>query len=307
MPSHRTSQGTPNRSERRPGTSPPDSLRASWNNLQVVNQEVAAAYRKWYEAQNFLYTNVEDQAKCLAVAERRCGEYYHEIKKLAAKNIALQEELSKANGLFYTADHRAKELDAISTHLANDLERALAKIREIEVSSCEMDADNLALKQKLYEADERIRTLESRVVGADPHSANASGSENKAHELDAIDPKSPDVIITELRAKLTAKEEEYDRMVKEYNSALANASERISVAENEGKQFKNKENCQDNRETDSPISVTSKRASPSLGDGGGQNAEDSKTKAEYGKRYRRGKARMKKLGRNKPGLEIVCG
>jgi hypothetical protein len=50
--------------------------------------------------------------------------------------------------------------------------------------------------------------------------------------LDAVDQKSPDVIITELRAKLTEMEGEYDKIVEESKSAPVNASKRTSVAEN---------------------------------------------------------------------------
>jgi hypothetical protein len=109
------------------------------------------------------------------------------------------------------------------------------------------------------------------------------------------------VIITELRAKLTAMAGEYDKMVEEHNLALANAFERTSVAENKLKQV------EDNREADSTISVASKRASPSPGDGGGQKAEESKTNAEHGKRKcRRAKAKARKLGPINPDLGIVC-
>ena len=231
----------------------------------------------------------------------------------------MQEEVKKANELASAADHRAKELDAVSTDLAErnvslqqDLDQAHAKIREIraiEVSSCELVGGNLALQQDLYEAQNRIHTLESQVAGADPHSANAPGLENKAHELDTVDQKSPDARIMELHGKLTAMEREYKRMAEGYELALANASERISVAENKVRQFEDRENCRDNRETDSTISVASKGPSPSPGDGGGQNAEESKTNAKHQKRgqYKKKRPRAKKLSSTNPGVEIVCG
>jgi hypothetical protein len=245
--------------------------------------------------------------------EQRCREYYQayitkvdEMHKLATRNITLQQEIEKAEGLAEAADRKAKELDAVSTNLAERnvslqqaLDQAHERIRAIEVSSCELVGGNLALQQDLYKAHDRIHFLESRAAGADPPPADASGSENKAHELDAVDQKSPDVIITELRAKLTAMEEEYDKMVEE--PAPVNAFERTSVAENN----EDRENCQDNQETDSTILVASQRASPSPGDGGGPKAKESKTNAEQGKRgkCKRGKRRP---GKFNPRLGIVC-
>lgn len=295
----------------------------------MVNQQVAASTREWHDAQSFLGAKVDALMIYHGTMERRCKEYYQayitqvdEMHKLATKNITLQQEVEKAEGLTNAADRKVKELDAVSTSLAErnvslqqDLDQAHEKmcildrrIREVEVSSCELASGNLALQQDLCKAYERIHILESRVAGADPLSATASGSENKAHELATIDQKSPDVIITELRAKLTAMEGEYDKMVEESKSALANAFERTSVAENKLKQFEDRENCLDNRETDSTISVASKRASPSPGDGGGPKAEESKTNAKHGKRgqYRRGRGKQRKLGPTNPGLQIVC-
>jgi hypothetical protein len=49
--------------------------------------------------------------------EQKCREYYYEMYKFARKNIALQDELEKAKGSTDAADRRAKELDAVSTHL----------------------------------------------------------------------------------------------------------------------------------------------------------------------------------------------
>jgi len=161
-----------------------------------VNQQVAATYREWHEAQNSLSANVDALVSYHGIVELRCREYYHEMHKLATKNIALQEELGKAEGLTEAADRKAKELDAVSTHLAErnvslqeELDLAHEKIRVIEVSSCELVGGNLALQQDLYKANERIRILESRVAGADPPPADASGLENEAHELDAVDRK----------------------------------------------------------------------------------------------------------------------
>jgi hypothetical protein len=117
-----------------------------------VNQQVAATYREWHEAQNFLWANVDALVSYHGIVERRCREYYHEMHKLAPKNIALQKEVEKANGLTDAADRRAKELDAVSTHLAErnvslqeDLNQAHERIRAIEVSSCELVGGNLAL------------------------------------------------------------------------------------------------------------------------------------------------------------------
>jgi DNA repair exonuclease SbcCD ATPase subunit len=200
--------------------------------------------------------------------ERRCRDYYHEIRNLSARNIGLQKELEKANGLLNAADCKAKELDAVSTHLAErnvsleqDLDRALERneslrqdlneaherIKSMELSSCEVVRGNLVLQRDLYEAHEKIHNLENQVVRADPPSADASGSENKAQGLGA-------------------------------------------VAENQVKQFEDGENRDDNRETGSTISVVSNIASLSPR---GQNGEGNKP--GYGKRkqHKRAKHRAK--------------
>jgi hypothetical protein len=288
--------------------------------MQLANQQVAASYREWHDAQAFFGTILDALVSYIGPLERRCTEYHQacisqvdEMHKLATRNITLQQEVENAEGLTEQIDRQVKELNAVSTHLAErnvylqqDLEKTRRMLRENEVSSCELVGKNLALQQDLCAAQAKIQILERQVPGADPPPADTSKSENKAHELDVVDrkPQSPDATTPELRAQPTAMEGEYDKMVKESKSAPANDFAPTSVA---GTQFEGKENCLDNQETDSTILVASARVSPSLGDGG-PKADEGKTNAEPGKRRqgRRGR-KLKKSSSTNPGIRVVCG
>jgi hypothetical protein len=111
-----------------------------------------------------------------------------------------------------------------------------------------------------------------------------------------------------LYAKLMAIKGEYNNVMKKYKSILANILERISAVENKLKQFEDRENRLNNRESDSIISFVSKRASPSPDNGGHQKTAESKINAEYRKRKqpKRGKDRTRKLAPANPNLTIVC-
>jgi chromosome segregation ATPase len=255
-----------------------DASYKEWLDAQEpLRAKVDASYREWLDAQVFLGANVDALVSHQGIMERRYREYYqayitqvNDMHKLATRNTALKQEVEKAEASTDAADRKFKDLDAVSTDLAErnvSLQQDLGQARErictldhrigeVEVASCELTRVNLALQQDLYKALERNLILESQIAGADPPSADASGLENKAHELDTVE---------------------------------------------------DKENRLDNRETNSTISVASKRESPSPGDGGGQNAEEGKPKAGRGKRgrHRRGKPGSRNLGPTS-GLRIAC-
>jgi hypothetical protein len=90
--------------------------------------------------------------------------------------------------------------------------------------------------------------------------------------------------IIEFRAKLMTIKGKYNNIIKEYKLILANIFERISIAENKLKQFKDRENRLNNRKTDSIISFVNKKTFPFPGDGGRQKTEESNTNAEHGRR-----------------------
>jgi hypothetical protein len=62
-----------------------------------------------------------------------------------------------------------------------------------------------------------------------------------------------------LYAKLMAIKGEYNNVMKKYKSILANILERISAVENKLKQFEDRENRLNNRESDSIISFVNKK------------------------------------------------
>ena len=292
-------------------TSPPDiqTLRNVWARLQLANQQASASHKESCDAQAFLWTAIDAWMKHCGTVERRYKECYHayksvaeergsmanEVHALSVKHINLLGEVEKAEGLIEAANRRAGELDNKTT--------------ELELSYSDLAGQNVALQQNLDKAYEMIRILERGVAPVDLLSTDAPGSKNKViHELDSVDKRSPEVRVAELQAKLVAMEEKHDDVVEGYKLALANALERISTAENKLKQFEDRETRPDNRETDSIVSVGSKRPSPSPGNGELQEAEGGKSNAERGgrKQPKRGKGRPRRLAPTNPDLRIVC-
>jgi hypothetical protein len=109
-------------------------------------------------------------------------------------------------------------------------------------------------------------------------------------------------------AKLMAMEGEYNNVVKKYKLVLANILERISVIENKLKQFEDRKNRLNSRESDSIILFVNKKASPFSDDGEHQKTIKSKINAEYGRRKqpKREKGRIRKLVSANSDLTIVC-
>lgn len=81
--------------------------------------------------------------KAYKSVKNKRGSIFSEIHKLAIKNVALQEEITKAENLTEDINRWAEEFNALSNDLVNK---------------------NMSLQQNLNQARERIRILDNKIT-----------------------------------------------------------------------------------------------------------------------------------------------
>jgi DNA repair exonuclease SbcCD ATPase subunit len=305
-PSHRLQQVVPNR---RPiaYVMTPQDLHTLRGRLQAANHQQVTSQSELHDSREFLLNAVETCVSHHSRLDQKCKEYYQaynalkeqngalkeqngrEMHALAAKTMTLQSEIDKADDLVEAADRRARE----SEGRAREFE---GSVRELEDVSNDLAEKNVALQQDLDHDRERIRILEARIMEFEmmPGAVTAS-KDTMVHELDSGDQRSYAVRILELQAQMAQMEEVYNDVIRGRYTRLADAQGTL------------KQEVPDALETDSTLSLNTKRGSVSPSNGERSTVQESEPNTGHAKRRQPKRARKgKKLSPTNPNLSISC-